>query len=146
MTTKPEILLVDDNPADSDLTSEVLANSKPDLHVNVVSDGTQAISFLRHQGKYLEAPHPDLVVLDLNLPCKDGREVLADVKTDPALSTIPIVIFTTSQAHSDITRSYELGANCYLHKPGNLPDFVALVQSMADFWLGFATLPHKENQ
>lgn len=146
MKTKPEVLLVDDNPADSDLTSEVLTNRKQQLHVNVVTDGSQAISFLRHQGKYLEAPNPDLVVLDLNLPCKDGREVLADVKTDPALATIPIVIFTTSQARSDITRSYELGANCYLHKPGNLPDFVALVQSMADFWLGFATLPYKEKQ
>ena len=94
----------------------------------------------------LEAPVPDLVVLDLNLPRKDGREVLSEVKADPNLARIPVVIFTTSQASSDISRSYELGANCYLRKPGNLPDFVAVVQSMADFWLGFASLPRKEKR
>lgn len=138
--------MVDDNPADIDLTSEVLAKSKQRFHVNVVSDGAEAISFLRRQGKYSEAPSPDLVVLDLNLPRKDGREVLSDLKTDPALAKIPVVIFTTSQAHSDIARSYELGANCYLRKPGNLAEFVAVVQSMADFWLGFASLPHKERR
>jgi CheY-like chemotaxis protein len=146
MNTAPEVLLVDDNPADIDLTSEVLAKTQRHLHVNVVSDGTEAISFLRHQGKYAEAPAPDLVVLDLNLPRKDGREVLSDLKTDPALAKIPVVIFTTSQANSDITRSYELGANCYLRKPGNLPDFVAVVQAMADFWLGFVSLPQKEKR
>lgn len=146
MKTAPEVLLVDDNPADIDLTSEVLAKSKRHFHVNVVSDGTEAISFLRRQGKYAEAPAPDLVVLDLNLPCKDGREVLSDLKTDPALAKIPVVIFTTSPANSDITRSYELGANCYLRKPCNLPDFVAVVQSMADFWLGFVSLPPKEKR
>jgi two-component system, chemotaxis family, response regulator Rcp1 len=146
MKTAPEVLLVDDNPADIDLTSEVLAKSKRHFHVNVVSDGTEAISFLRRQGEYAKAPVPDLVVLDLNLPRKDGREVLSDLKTDPALAKIPVVIFTTSQANSDITRSYELGANCYLRKPGNLPDFVAVVQSMADFWLGFASLPQKEKR
>lgn len=142
----PEVLLVDDNPADIDLTSDVLAKSKRHFHVNAVNDGTEAISFLRHQGKYAEAPMPDLVVLDLNLPRKDGREVLAEVKADPGLARIPVVIFTTSQATSDISRSYELGANCYLRKPGNLPDFVAVVQSMADFWLGFASLPRKEKR
>jgi len=144
--TAPEVLLVDDNPADIDLTSEVLAKSKRHFHVNVVSDGAEAISFLRRQGKYAEAPAPDLVVLDLNLPRKDGREVLSDLKADPALATIPVVIFTTSGANSDITRSYQLGANCYLRKPGDLPNFVAVVQSMADFWLGFASLPQKEKR
>ena len=146
MKTAPEVLLVDDNPADVDLTSEVLAKSKRHFHVNVVSDGAEAISFLRCQGKYAEAPAPDLVILDLNLPRKDGREVLSDIKSDPALAKIPVVVFTTSEADSDITRCYGLGANCYLCKPGNLPDFVAVVQSMADFWLGFASLPQKEKR
>jgi chemotaxis family two-component system response regulator Rcp1 len=146
MKTAPEVLLVDDNPADIDLTSDVLAKSKRHFHVNVVSDGQEAISFLRREGKYAKAPALDLVVLDLNLPRKDGRQVLSDIKSDPALAKIPVVIFTTSQANSDISRSYELGANCYLRKPGNLADFVAVVQSMADFWLGFASLPQKERR
>jgi two-component system, chemotaxis family, response regulator Rcp1 len=142
----PEILLVDDNPADIDLTSEVLAQSNQPFHVNAVSDGAEAISFLRHEGKHAKAPVPDLVVLDLNLPRKDGCDVLSDIKADPALANIPVVIFTTSQASSDIARSYKLGANCYLKKPGNLPEFVAAVQSMAEFWLGFASLPRKEKR
>lgn len=146
MKTAAEVLLVDDNPADIDLMSEALAKSKRRFHINVVNDGAEAISFLRRLGKYAEAPATDLVVLDLNLPRKDGREVLSDVKADPSLAKIPVVIFTTSQANSDITRTYELGANCYLRKPGNLSDFVAVVQSMADFWLGFASLPQKENR
>lgn len=141
-----EILMVDDNPADIDLTSEVLAQSNQHFHVNSVTDGAEAISFLRHQGKYASAPAPDLVVLDLNLPRRDGRQVLSDMKTDPALAKIPVVIFTTSQASSDISRSYELGANCYLKKPGNLAEFVAVVQSMAQFWLGFAILPKRERR
>jgi CheY-like chemotaxis protein len=146
MKNTPEILMVDDNPADIDLTSEVLAQSKGHFHVNAVNDGAEAISFLRRQGKYGKAPVPDLVVLDLNLPRKDGCEVLSSIKADPALAKIPVVIFTTSQANSDITRSYKLGANCYLRKPGNLPEFVAVVKSMAEFWLGFASLPQKEKR
>ena len=146
MKTTPEILMVDDNPADIDLTSEVLAQSKGHFHVNAVNDGAEAISFLKRQGKYNKAPVPDLVVLDLNLPRKDGCEVLSSIKADPALAKIPVVIFTTSQASNDITRSYKLGANCYLRKPGNLPEFVAVVQSMAEFWLGFASLPQKEKR
>ena len=146
MRTEPEVLLVDDNPADIDLTSEVLGKSKLRFHVSAVNDGVEAISFLRRQGKYAGAPQPDLIVLDLNLPRKDGRGVLAEVKADAALANIPVVIFSTSQAAADITRSYELGANCYLRKPGNLAEFVAIVQCMADFWLGFATLPHKEKR
>lgn len=146
MKTTPEILMVDDNPADIDLTSEVLAQSKGHFHVNAVNDGAEAISFLRRQGKYAKAPVPDLVVLDLNLPRKDGCEVLSDIKADPELAKIPVVIFTTSQADSDITRSYKLGANCYLRKPGNLPEFVAVVQSMAQFWLGFASLPRRDKR
>jgi CheY-like chemotaxis protein len=144
MKTTPEVLLVDDNPADIDLTSAALAGSKRRLHVSSVNDGTEAILFLRRQGKYREAPAPDLVVLDLNLPRKTGREVLSDVKADPLLASIPVVIFSTSQASSDIRGSYALGANCYLGKPGTLPAFMAAVQSMADFWLGYASLPDSQ--
>jgi CheY-like chemotaxis protein len=142
----PEILMVDDNPADIDLTSEVLAHSKRPFHVTAVNDGAEAVSFLRRQGKYARSPVPDLVVLDLNLPHIDGCEVLSNIKSDPVLARIPVVIFTTSQADSDISRSYKLGANCYLKKPGNLPEFIAVVQSMAEFWLGFASLPQKEKR
>jgi two-component system, chemotaxis family, response regulator Rcp1 len=138
--------LVDDNPADIDLTREVLGKCKWHFHVNAVNDGAEAISLLRHKGKYSQAATPDLIILDLNLPCQDGRQVLAEVKSDTELAKIPVVIFTTSQASSDISRCYQLGANCYLRKPGNLADFVAIVQSMADFWLGFASLPHKEKR
>jgi chemotaxis family two-component system response regulator Rcp1 len=146
MKSASEILMVDDNPADIDLTTEVLAQIEGHYHVNSVNDGEEAISFLRHEGKYAKAPVPDLVVLDLNLPRKDGCEVLTNIRADPALARIPVVIFTTSQAHSDISRSYDVGANCYLRKPGNLAEFVAAVQSMAEFWLGFATLPQKEKR
>lgn len=146
MKVDAEVLLVDDNPADIDLTSEVLGKCKWHFHVSAVNDGTDAISFLHRQGKYAQAPSPDLIVLDLNLPRKDGRQVLAEVKADPGLAKIPVVIFTTSQASSDITRCYQLGANCYLRKPGNLADFTTIVKSMADFWLGFASLPHKEKR
>lgn len=146
MKVDAEVLLVDDNPADIDLTREVLGNCKWHFHVNAVNDGAEAISFLRRAGKYADVPSPDLMVLDLNLPRKDGRQVLAELKADRNLAKIPVIIFTTSQASSDITRCYQLGANCYLRKPGNLADFVAIVKSMADFWLGFASLPHKEKR
>lgn len=138
------MLLVDDNPADLDLTNEVLRKSKHHFCVNTVPDGAEAIAFLHREGSYAGKPRPDLIVLDLNLPRKHGREVLSEVKHDPELARIPVVIFTTSQSTSDINRSYDLGANSYLQKPGNLPDFRAVVQSMADFWLNFASLPHKE--
>jgi two-component system, chemotaxis family, response regulator Rcp1 len=142
----PEILMVDDNPADIDLTSEVLAQSNQRFHMSAVHDGAEALSFLRRQGKYSRAPMPDLMVLDLSLPRKNGQEVLAEVKSDPKLAKMPVVVFTTSQATPDVLRSYELGANCYLRKPGNLADFVAVVQSMASFWFGFASLPQKEKR
>jgi len=144
MKSRPEVLLVDDNPADIDLTRDALGKSKAHFHENAVEDGEEAMSFLRRQGRYAGVPSPDLILLDLNLPRKDGRAVLAEVKSDPDLARIPVVIFTTSQATSDINRSYVLGANCYLRKPGNLPEYLAAVQSMADFWLSLASLPAKE--
>jgi chemotaxis family two-component system response regulator Rcp1 len=132
---------VDDNPADIDLMCEILGGCKHRYRVHSVSDGEEAISFLHRRGKYGDAPAPDLVILDLNLPRKDGRMILKELKSDSLFCKIPIVVFTTSQASADITSSYELGANCYLRKPGNLNEYRAVVQSMADFWLGFATLP-----
>lgn len=140
------MLLVDDNPADVDLMCEILGSCKHGYHVSAVGDGEEAISFLHRRGKHAAAPTPDLVILDLNLPRKDGRAVLKELKSDSLFCKIPIVVFTTSQAHSDITSSYALGANCYLRKPGNLDDYRAVVQSMADFWLGFASLPKKEKR
>ncbi len=138
------MLLVDDNPADVDLIGLALGRRTQPLSVHSVSDGVHALAFLHRQENYAEAPEPDLVVLDLNLPGKDGREVLRELKSDPKLSKIPVIVFTTSQAASDVLRSYELGANCYLCKPGNLADFTAVVQSIAEFWLSLAILPPKE--
>lgn len=140
------MLLVDDSPADTDLTRDILSSCKQRFRVNAVTDGVEAIEFLQRRGDYVKAPTPDLLVLDLNLPRKDGRAVLKELKSDPKLSKIPVVVFTTSQASSDIMRSYELGANCYVRKPGNLDDFTAVVQSMAEFWLGFACLPQGEKR
>ena len=142
--SEPQVLLVDDNPADIDLTSEVLWRCEQHFQISAVADGEEALAFLRRQGRYTDAVRPDLVVLDLNLPRKDGREVLSELKRDPDLARIPVVIFTTSQASTDVNRSYDLGANCYLRKPGNFPEFEAAVQAMADFWFGLVTLPHKE--
>jgi len=146
MTNPAEVLLVDDSPADLDLTREGLGRSRHHFQVNAVNDGAEAISFLRRQGKYVQAPEPDLIVLDLNLPRKDGREVLSELKSDPFLTRIPVVIFTTSQASSDVNHSYAQGANCYICKPGNFPEYAAVVQSRADFWLSLVTLPQKEMQ
>jgi chemotaxis family two-component system response regulator Rcp1 len=122
-----EILLVDDNPADLDLTIDALAQSKWPSHVSTVWDGVEAMNFLRRKGKYAAAARPNLVLLDLNLPQKDGRSVLSDVKKDPSLRKIPVVIFSTSQAPLDIERCYELGANSYVSKPPNLRDWMAAV-------------------
>ncbi len=134
-------MLVDDNPADIDLMCEILGSCKRRYHVSSVSDWEEAISVLHRRGRHSEAPTTYLVILDLNLPRKDGRTVLKELKSDSLFCKIPIVVFTTSQANSDITSSYALGANCYLRKPGNLEEYRAVVQSMADFWLGFAALP-----
>jgi len=141
MKNAPDILLVDDNPADVGLTREVLAGSSHNAQVHNVLDGEEAVAFLRQRGKYADAARPDLVVLDLNMPRKGGQAVLAEVKTDPGLRTIPIVVFTTSRSAKDIRHSYELGANCYISKPGNLGDFFSAVQSIEEFWFGFTSLP-----
>ena len=135
---------MDDNPADTDLTSEVLARNGCPSHIHSVINGVEAVAFLRREGKYADAVLPDFVILDLNLPAKDGRAVLAEVKSDPALRKIPITIFSTSEAPQDIVRSYELGANCYVSKPGNLQDFISAVTSIGEFWFGVVRLPRKE--
>ena len=144
MNPAPEILLVDDNPGDVDLVGRALADSVPSHRIHAVNDGEEAIAFLRRVGKYSDAVRPDLLMLDLNLPRKDGRAVLADVKSDPLLRQIPVVIFSTSRSRRDIARSYELGANCYVCKPCGLADFFAAVQSVEKFWFGHVCLPSME--
>ena len=139
-----EVLLVDDNPADTDLTSEILSRNGCPSHIHAVVNGAEAIAYLRQEGKYASAPRPDFVILDLNLPKKDGRAVLTEVKSDPVLRLIPIAIFSTSEAPFDIVGSYKLGANCYVTKPGNLRDFISAVTSIGEFWFGFARLPRDD--
>jgi len=141
---KPEVLVVDDNPADGDLTTEALSRCSCPHQVRLVPDGIQAIEFLRRQGKYSSARPPDLVILDLNLPGKDGRAVLAEVKTDPLLKRTPIVIFSTSRANSDIKGTLELGANSYVSKPGNLQEFMSTVSSICEYWFQCAVLPSRK--
>lgn len=141
-----EVLLVDDNPADTDLTSEVLSRGGCPTHIHSVFNGVDAMAFLRRKGKYANMPLPDFMILDLSLPGKDGRAVLAEVKADQLLRNIPIAIFSTSEARQDIIRSYELGANCYVSKPGNLRDFMSAVTSIGEFWFGLAHLPREEER
>ena len=136
-----EILLVEDSPSDTELTIEALKEAKVRNHLSVVEDGIQAIEFLRRQGKYANAPRPDLIMLDLNLPRKDGREVLAEIKADADLKTIPVVVLTTSRAEQDVLRSYELQANCYITKPVDFDQFLEVVRSIEAFWLFVVTLP-----
>ena len=136
-----EILLVEDNPGDVELTREALHDTKVHMRLSVVPDGVEALAFLRRQGTYAAAPRPDLVLLDLNLPRKDGRGVLAEVKQDPSLKQIPIVILTSSQAEQDILRAYELQANCYVTKPVDLDQFITIVRSIEQFWFTIVKLP-----
>ncbi len=136
-----EILLVEDNPGDVRLTLEALKEAKMRNNLTVVSDGAAAIAYLRRRAPYQDAGRPDLVLLDLNLPKKPGREVLEEIKTDPELKRIPVVILTTSQAESDILSSYDLHANCYITKPVDLEQFMHVVQSIEDFWLTIVKLP-----
>ncbi len=136
-----EILLVEDNPGDVDLTREGLADGKIHNNLHVAGDGEEAMAFLRREGKYADMPLPDLILLDLNLPRKDGREVLAAIKTDKELEHIPVVILTASQAEEDILRSYRLHANCYISKPIRFSEFVKVVQSIQEFWFTIVALP-----
>ena len=136
-----EILLVEDNPGDVDLAREALGNSKMHNTLHVVGDGEAAMAFLRRTGKYTGAPCPDLVLLDLNLPKKDGREVLAEMKSDKDLKRIPVVVLTTSKADEDILSSYDLHANCFITKPIELNQFIKVVQAIEDFWLTIVELP-----
>lgn len=136
-----EILLVEDNPADVRLTTEALKEEKVLNNLNVVSDGVEAMAYLRGEGKYGKAPRPDLVLLDLNLPKKDGREVLKEIKEDPSLKTIPVVVLTVSNAEEDILKSYNLHANCYITKPVDLKQFIKVATSIQNFWLTIVKLP-----
>jgi CheY-like chemotaxis protein len=136
-----QILLVEDNPGDVRLTREVLKEGRIHNTLNVVGDGVEALAFLRREGKYAEAEPQDLVLLDLNLPKKDGREVLAEMKSDPVLRRIPVIILTTSSAELDVLTAYDLHANCYITKPVDLDQFVTVVRSIEDFWLAIVKLP-----
>jgi CheY-like chemotaxis protein len=136
-----EILLVEDNPGDHRLTKEALHEGKVYNNLHWVQDGVEAIDFLKRRGKHAGSPRPDIILLDLNLPKKDGREVLSEIKGDDDLRAIPVVILTTSQAEEDVLRSYDLHANCYVTKPVDLEKFIVVVQSIDRFWLNVVTLP-----
>ena len=142
MVGKPiEILLVEDNPGDVDLDREALQDSKVSNTLSVAIDGEEAMAFLHRSGKYATAPRPDLVLLDLNLPRKDGRQVLAEIKADDSLKNIPVVILTTSKKDEDILKSYNLHANCYITKPIDLHQFLRVIRGIEDFWLTIVSLP-----
>ncbi len=136
-----EILLVEDNPGDERLTREALREGKVYHNLHWVKDGVQAMEFLRRQGKYASVPRPDIVLLDLNLPKKDGREVLEEIKSDAQLKCIPVVVLTTSKAEEDVLKTYGLHANCYVTKPVDLDKFIHVVKSIDAFWLSVVTLP-----
>jgi CheY-like chemotaxis protein len=136
-----EILLVEDNPGDVRLTRESLKDSKVLNHMSVVDNGVEAMAFLRREGKYVKATRPDLILLDLNLPKKDGREVLAEIKADEQLRRIPVVVLTTSSAEQDILKTYDLHANCYITKPVNMDQFNAVVKAIEEFWFTIVKLP-----
>ena len=138
-----QVLLVEDSPGDVRLTQEAFRDINTAVQLHVVSDGVEAMAFLRHEGAYVNAPRPDLALLDLNLPRMDGREVLACIKADERLKTIPIVVLTTSDREEDVAKSYQLQANCYLIKPAQFDDFAALLKSVNDFWLTRAQLPQQ---
>ncbi|MGB0384651.1 MAG: response regulator [Ardenticatenaceae bacterium] len=139
-----EVLMVEDNPDDVDLTEEALKEAKMHIRLSVVEDGYEALAFLRQEGPYKNARRPDLILLDLNLPKKDGREVLGEIKSDDNLKIIPVVVLTTSQAEEDIVRAYSLHANCYITKPVDLYQFIRVVNTIEDFWLTIVRLPTHE--
>ena len=136
-----EILLVEDNPGDVRLTKEALKEAKVINNLTVLKDGEEALAYLRRQGPYEKAARPHLILLDLNLPRKDGREVLGQIKAEDALKRIPVVVLTTSQDEQDVLKSYNLHANCYITKPVDLDQFIRVAQSIEDFWLGIVVLP-----
>src|SRR5262245_9721803 len=136
-----EILLVEDNPGDARLTLEAFKEGRVINTLSVVSDGVEALNFLRRKGQYVNAPTPDLILLDLNLPRMDGRQVLAEIKADPALMTIPVVVLTTSASQDAVARAYGSHANCYIRKPVDLDQFLRVVQSIESFWLSLVMLP-----
>jgi two-component system, chemotaxis family, response regulator Rcp1 len=140
-----EVLLVEDSPGDVRLTQEAFREANKTIHLHVAADGVEAMAFLRREGIHSQAPRPDLILLDLNLPKMDGREVLAHIKGDEGLKSIPTVILTTSDAEADIVKSYQLRANCYLTKPVQLDAFESLVKSINDFWLTKVKLPQQRS-
>jgi chemotaxis family two-component system response regulator Rcp1 len=140
-----EVLLVEDSPGDVRLTREAFRDAKTNINLHVATDGVAAMAFLRREGDHSQAPRPDFILLDLNLPKMDGREVLAHIKEDDELKTIPTIILTTSEAEADILKSYQLQANCYINKPVQLEAFDAIVKSVNSFWLTTAKLPPRSN-
>ena len=136
-----EILLIEDSPSDAALTIEALQEGKIANNLNRAADGVEALAYLKQQGKFAESPRPDLIMLDLNLPKKDGREILRELKTDPSFKLIPIIVLTTSRADKDVLQSYELNANCYITKPVDFQQFIEVVKSIERFWLSVVTLP-----
>ena len=136
-----EVLLIEDNPGDVNLTRLALADRAINVNLSVVPDGVEAMNFLHRQGEYQQAVHPDLILLDWNLPRKDGREVLVEIKTNERLQRIPIVVLTTSQAEEDIRKAYDLHANCYITKPVDFQKFVQIIQSIENFWFTIVQLP-----
>ena len=145
VTAKPiDILLVEDSPTDALLTKRALGEAKLINRLHIVEDGVEAIAFLRKQDPYANAPRPHLILLDLNLPKKDGREVLAEIKSDEDLRVIPVVVLTTSKSEEDILRSYKLHANCYISKPVDFDEFTKVVRTIQDFWFSVATLPPEQ--
>ena len=141
--TAIEVLLVEDSPGDVRLTREAFKDAKVHINLHVASDGTEAMAFLGREGQHLNSPRPDLILLDLNLPKKDGRQVLAEIKESPTLKSIPVVILTTSASEADILRSYMLHANCYISKPVDLKGFLDVVTSIDNFWLSVVKLPRE---
>jgi CheY-like chemotaxis protein len=138
-----EVLLVEDNAGDVRLTREALKDAKVHISLHVASDGIEAMAFLNREDKFAEAPRPDIILLDLNLPRRDGRQVLEEIKATPALMTIPIVILTTSDSQEDVLRSYRLHANCYISKPVDLDGFLTVVKSIDNFWLSIVKFPRE---
>jgi chemotaxis family two-component system response regulator Rcp1 len=139
-----EVLLVEDDPGDIELTKEAIEKARLSINLNVVRDGEEAMAYLRRKGEFANAVRPDLVLLDLNMPRKDGREVLREIRSDSDLTSLPVVVLTTSDADEDILRTYDLGANCYVTKPVGLEQFMKVVQTVGNFWFMIVKLPGRE--